>query len=149
MKTKQYFQSKRIDLFLPDSTTYVEIPYVEPGIACGFPSPADDYMGLKIDLNEALIKNPEATFFARVKGDSMIGAGMEDQDLLIIDRSLEHKNNKIAVCLLDGEFTIKRLKMEKDVAWLMPENEKYKPIKVTADNDFTIWGIVNYIIKAV
>ena len=78
----------------------------------------------------------------------MVDAGLNDGDVLIIDRSIEPANGKIAVCYLDGGFTVKRLKVEKDVCWLLPENPDYKPIKVTPDNDFMIWGMVTYVIKA-
>jgi DNA polymerase V len=96
-----------------------------------------------------LIKHPSATYYGRVKGESMKNAGINDGDLLIIDRSLEPLDGKIAVCYIDGEFTIKRIKLEKDFCWLMPENEAYKPIKVTPDNEFLIWGIVIHVIKSV
>ena len=124
------------------------VPYFDSGLQAGFPSPAQDYTELKIDLNEELIRNPDATFFVRIKGKSMVDAGLNDGDVLIIDRSLEPANGKIAVCYLDGGFTVKRLKVEKDVCWLLPENPEYKPIKVTPENDFVIWGIVTYVIKA-
>jgi DNA polymerase V len=78
----------------------------------------------------------------------MIDAGINNGDLLIVDKSLDPTDGKIAVCFIDGEFTVKRLKVEKDFCWLLPENESYKPIKVTAENDFIVWGIVVYVIKA-
>ncbi|MGA9588660.1 MAG: translesion error-prone DNA polymerase V autoproteolytic subunit [Salegentibacter sp.] len=125
------------------------LPISESGISAGFPSPADDYLDSCIDLNRELIKNPDTTFFGRVKGDSMREAGIHNGDLLIIDKSLEPRSGKIAVCFIDGEFTVKRIKIEKDVIWLMPENPDYKPIKATADNDFLIWGTVINVIKFV
>ena len=118
-------------------------------ICAGFPSPAQDYVESGIDLNRELVKNPAATFFGRVKGDSMTGAGIEDGDLIVIDKSLEASEGDIAVCFLDGEFTLKRIHIEKDVLWLMPENPKYKKIRVTADQHFMVWGIVTYSIKDV
>ena len=118
-------------------------------ITAGFPSPADDHLDKSIDLNAEIIKDRDATFFGRVEGDSMTGAGIEDGDLLVINKGLEPKNGKIAVCFIDGEFTVKRIKIEKDIIWLVAENQKYKPIKVTADNDFLIWGIVTNVIKYV
>ena len=125
------------------------LPISESGISAGFPSPADDYLDNAIDLNRELIKNPDTTFFGRVKGDSMRDAGIHNGDLLVIDKSLEPSSGKIAVCFIDGEFTVKRIKIEKDVIWLMPENSDYKPIKATADNDFLIWGTVINVIKFV
>lgn len=123
--------------------------FIDTGISAGFPSPADDFKETRISLDEELIINKEATFFAKVSGQSMIGAGLEDNDLLVIDRSLEPENNKIAVCFLDGEFTVKRLRVEKGKVWLQPENPNYPVIKITEDNDFIIWGIVTNVIKRV
>lgn len=123
--------------------------FVDTGISAGFPSPADDFRETRISLDEELIVNKEATFFARVNGQSMIGAGLDDQDLLVIDRSLEPENNKIAVCFLDGEFTVKRLKVKGEEIWLQPENPNYPIIKVTKENNFVIWGIVTNVIKRV
>ena len=102
-----------------------------------------------IDLNRELVKNPAATFFGRVKGDSMTGAGIEDGDLIVIDKSLEASEGDIAVCFLDGEFTLKRIHIDKEALWLVPENPKYKKIKVTADQHFMVWGVVTYSIKDV
>ncbi len=123
--------------------------FIDIGISAGFPSPADDFKQQRISLDKELIKNKEATFFVRVSGQSMIGAGLDDNDLLIVDKSLEPEHNKIAVCFIDGEFTVKRLKVETDSIWLQPENPNYKPIKITEENNFLIWGIVTYIIKKV
>ena len=123
--------------------------YFDTGISAGFPSPADDFKQERLSLDSELIKNKEATFFARVSGQSMIDAGLNDNDLLVIDRSLSPTHNRIAVCFLDGEFTVKRLKVVSDEVWLQPENKYYKPIKVTPENDFIIWGIVTNVIKKV
>ncbi len=125
------------------------ILFFNSGISAGFPSPAEDFKEERLSLDDELIKNKEATFFARVSGQSMTGAGLDDNDLLIIDRSLEPENNKIAVCFIDGEFTVKRLKVENNCIWLLPENPKYKAIKVTEDNELVIWGIVTTVIKKV
>ncbi len=122
---------------------------IEHGISAGFPSPADDFKEIRISLDRELVKNPEATFYAKVSGDSMIEAGLNDGDLIVIDRSLDPKNGKIAICLVDGEFTVKRLKRDKNKFYLMPENKKYKPIEISEENRLTIWGIVEYVIKKV
>ena len=122
---------------------------IEEGISAGFPSPADDFKEIRISLDRELVKNRDATFYARVSGESMVGAGLDDGDLLIIDRSLYPKNGKIAVCLVDGEFTVKRIKKEKDKFYLMPENKKYKRIEIKEENELIIWGIVEYVIKKV
>ncbi|MCD8409203.1 LexA family protein [Tenacibaculum finnmarkense] len=123
--------------------------FIDMGISAGFPSPADDFKETRISLDEELIKNKETTFFAKVSGQSMIGAGLDDNDLLVIDRSIVPTNNKIAVCFLDGEFTVKRLRVTKDEIWLQPENPDYPVINITEENNFIIWGIVTSVIKKV
>ena len=142
-------QPTKLSCFTPEDTESLGAIYFDSGISAGFPSPADDFKEERLSLDRELIKNKEATFFARVSGQSMIGAGLDDNDLLVIDRSLEPAHNKIAVCFLDGEFTVKRLRVERDGIWLQPENEKYQPIKITKENDFVIWGIVTSVIKKV
>ena len=122
---------------------------IEQGISAGFPSPADDFKEIRFSLDKELVKNQESTFYARVSGDSMIEAGLDDGDLIIIDRSLDPENGKIAVCYVDGEFTVKRIKKEKDKFFLMPQNKKYKPIEIKEGNELIIWGIVQYVIKRV
>jgi len=122
---------------------------VNDDIAAGFPSPAEDFQEVRISLDKELIKNEDATFYARVRGNSMIDANIEDGDLLVIDRSIEARDGKVAVCMIDGEFTVKRIKIGEDYLYLMPENKKYKPIKVTDENEFIVWGIVTYVIKEV
>ncbi|WP_298997483.1 LexA family transcriptional regulator [uncultured Tenacibaculum sp.] len=147
MQLRKLHNTENITFYKADLTSELELPFVVNGISAGFPSPADDFLDINIDLNKYLIKNPSTTFYGRVRGDSMINAGMHDGDLLIIDKSLEPKNDKIAVCFVDGEFTVKRIKIENNIVWLIAENENYKPIKVTQENDFIIWGIVTNVIK--
>lgn len=147
MKLKNLHTTKVFDFYKPDFTTELELPYVDVGISAGFPSPADDFIELTIDLNRELIKHKDSTFFAKVKGNSMKNAGIFDGDLLIIDKSLEPQDGKIAICQIDGDFTVKRIKKENDVVWLIAENEDYKPIKVTEENELMIWGIVIHSIK--
>ena len=122
---------------------------IEQGISAGFPSPADDFKEIRISLDRELVKNEESTFYARVSGDSMIEAGLDDGDLIVIDRSLNPENGKIAVCFIDGEFTVKRMKKEKNKLFLMPQNKKYKPIEIKEGNELIVWGIVEYVIKKV
>ena len=100
-----------------------------------------------IDLNKELIRHPASTFYGRVTGDSMRDEGIEEGDILVIDKSLELMDDDLAVCFIDGEFTIKYIKIEKKIIWLVPANEQYEPIRVTEENDFLIWGIVTYSIK--
>ena len=122
---------------------------VEQGVSAGFPSPADDFKEIRISLDKELIKNKESTFYARVSGDSMVGAGLDDGDLLVIDRSLNPENGRIVICFIDGDFTVKRIKKEKRKFYLMPENKRYKAIEINEDNELIIWGVVEYVIKKV
>ena len=122
---------------------------VENGISAGFPSPADDFKEIRISLDNELVKNKEATFYAKVSGDSMIGAGLDDGDLLVIDRSLSPENGKVAICFIDGEFTVKRIIKRKNKIYLKPENKNYKPIEINEESELVVWGIVTYIIKAI
>lgn len=138
-----------LTFFIPDLENNQELPYFPSGIKAGFPSPAADFDESKISLDNVLVKNRETTFYAKASGTSMIGAGIDDGDIMVIDRSLEPMNNKIAICCIDGDFTVKRIKIEEDGVFLMPENTKFKPIKVTDDNELIIWGIVTYVIKSV
>ena len=147
MKLKLLHTTPLLEFYSPDYSTKIELPYIDAGIRAGFPSPADDFIELSIDLNKHLIKHKDTTFFATVKGHSMKNAGIYDGDLLIIDKSLEPQNDKIAICQIDGEFTVKRIKIEGNVVWLIAENEDFKPIKVTTENELIIWGIVTASIK--
>ena len=142
-------KSQNLTFFIPEHGDNTGVHFFDTGISAGFPSPADDFKEQRLSLDEELVKNKEATFYARVSGQSMIGAGLDDNDLLVIDRSLEPENNKIAVCFLDGEFTVKRLRVEGDDVWLQPENPNYPIIKITEANNFVIWGIVTNVIKKV
>ena len=139
----------KIVFFQPDQELGKPSYLAQEGISAGFPSPADDFKELRISIDREVVKNEEATFYARVSGESMQGAGLDDGDLLVIDRSIEPQDNKIAVCFIDGEFTVKRLKVEKDCIYLMPENPRYQPIKVTEENQLQIWGVVTYVVKKV
>ncbi len=122
---------------------------IEEGVSAGFPSPADDFKEIRISLDKELVKNQESTFYARVSGDSMIEAGLDDGDLIVIDRSLNPENGKVAVCFIDGEFTVKRINKKGNKLFLMPQNKKYKSIEIKEDNQLIIWGIVEYVIKKV
>lgn len=122
---------------------------IEQGISAGFPSPADDFKEIRISLDNELVKNKEATFYARVSGESMENAGLSNGDLIIIDRSLQAENNKIAVCFLDGEFTVKRIIKKGKKLFLKPENNRYKEVEINENNELLIWGIVTYVIKSV
>ena len=130
-----------------DNSTKLPLPFADGGIKAGFPSPAQDYMETAIDLNKELVKHPASTFYGRVKGSSMIDAGVDDGDILVIDKSIRPTTGDMAVCFIDGEFTLKYIKLEEKVIFLIPANEDFEPIKVTEDNNFVVWGIVQNIIK--
>lgn len=147
MKVKALFKSTTLQFYSISTDTELQLPFVENGIKAGFPSPATDFLDSAIDLNKHLISNPSTTFIAVADGYSMKGAGIDHQDLLIIDRSIEPSNGAIAVCCIDGEFTLKRLVVKRKEIYLMPENEDFKPIKVSEYNEFEIWGILTYSIK--
>ena len=138
---------KKLQFFNPDFLKPKKISFVDTGIKAGFPSPAADFEEERISLDQFLIKNSETTFFAKANGDSMINAGISDGDLLVIDRSLEAKNNTIAVCYINGEFTVKRIRIENEKVFLLPENENYKPIEITNESELIVWGVVIYVVK--
>ena len=118
-------------------------------IHAGFPSPATDYMTQAIDLNKELVKHPAATFYGRVVGDSMIDSGVEEGDILVIDKSLEARDGDMAVCFVDGEFALKHIKFRENGLSLLPANDKYPVIEVSEGSDFIMWGVVTYVIKKV
>ena len=122
------------------------IPLYTSRISAGFASPADDHLEKKIDLNQLLIPKPAATFMLRVEGESMIGAGIHDGDLLIVDRSVTARHGSVVIACVHGELTVKRLKRDHTGTWLMPENPEYRPIPVGEDSDFLIWGCVTNVI---
>ena len=131
---------------LEKTDTFGTIPFYSQAVPAGFPSPAEDHRHSKIDLNNLLIENPSATYYVRVNGDSMLGAGILNGDLLIVDRSIEVTNNCIVVAHLDGEFTVKRIKKIKKQIFLQAENNNYKPIEVTKEMDFELFGVVAHAI---
>lgn len=125
------------------------LPLFQSVVPAGFPSPADDYLDKKLDLNEYLVKHPAATFFVRVSGDSMIDAGIHNGDILIVDRSLPAVDGKIIIAVLDGELTVKRLRKQGNKVTLVPENDLYEPIEINEFNDFEVWGVVTNVIHKV
>lgn len=133
-------------IYAPDLSTRYALPVFLGRLPAGFPSPADDYIEGKLDLNRHLIKRPAATFFAKVSGDSMIEAGMHTGDLLVVDRSLEPADGNVIVASLDGEMVVKRLSTKGQVVRLLPENKNYQPIEVQPTQSFEIWGVVTNVI---
>lgn len=118
-------------------------------VPAGFPSPADDYVEGKLDLNRHLIKHPAATFFVRVTGDSMVDAGIHSGDLLIVDRALEPTDNNVIVAVVNGELTVKRIRKKNERVYLVPENKDYAPMEIREEMDFEIWGVVTNVIHPV
>ena len=139
----------RLEIITPDTSTQADVPLAASGVSAGFPSPAEDFLEPSIDLNRTLIRNAASTFFVRVSGDSMKDDRIDDGDLLVVDKSLEAYDGCVAVCFLDGEFTLKRLRMGQGKIVLMPANKRYKPIEIGQESDFSVWGVVTYAIKKV
>ena len=136
--------------------TAIQSPVRKPGrcaltfyatrAAAGFPSPADDYIECNLDLNEHLIANPPATFFVRVSGNSMIGAGIHDGDLLVVDRSVEPRSGSIVLAVVHREITVKRIQRRGGRMFLAPENTAYKPMEIGRDTGLQIWGVCRHVI---
>jgi len=124
----------------------LDIPFYQFNVPAGFPSPAENFMDLDLNLQDYLVQNPSATFCVRVTGHSMQNAGILSGDVMVVDRSLEPKNNTIVLAVLDGEFTVKRIQKKGKELFLKPENKDFKPIKVTEEMNFQVWGVVTHII---
>lgn len=143
---------KKLTLYGVSTDTELNLPFVG-GINAGFTSPAADYLAGTVDLNKLLIKHPNYTFFAFADGDCLEGAEIANKDLVIVDKSLKPRDGNLAVCFIDGEFTMKRISLKDGVMTLLPDpslenKDKYKPIVITEENRFIIWGIVTFSIKA-
>jgi DNA polymerase V len=136
------------EALLPDpSAAKQACPLYASRVPAGFPSPADDYVDQRLDLND-LVERPAATFFVKVTGDSMTGASIHDGDLLVVDRSLEATDGKIVIAAVNGELTVKRLALKDGAAWLMPENSAYPPLQLKEGLDCVIWGVVTRVIHS-
>lgn len=122
------------------------LPMFTEGVSAGFPSPADDFVGHRLDLNELLIKHPLATFLVTVSGNSMINAGIHSGDILVVDKACEPADGKIVIAIIDGDFTVKRMKMIQGVPCLVPENPDYPIIKMKGNMELMIWGVVTSVI---
>ncbi|HEX2910861.1 MAG TPA: translesion error-prone DNA polymerase V autoproteolytic subunit [Chloroflexia bacterium] len=136
---------------LPDfeKVTTIPIPLFLSTVQAGFPSPADDYIEEALDLHELLISHPAATFFVKAQSYSMTGAGIFPGDLLVVDRSLQASDGAVVIALLDGEFLVKRFRKSKGSIYLVSENPDYKPIKITPEAEFQVWGVVTHVIHSV
>lgn len=137
----------KLSFFIPNTESNLDMPYISSGIKAGFPSPAADFDGTRVSIDQIVVKNALATFYAKANGNSMTGAGIDDGDILVIDKSIEPQDGKIAVCFIDGEFTVKRIKVQENSLHLLPENKLFEPIEITQENDFIIWGIVTFVVK--
>lgn len=140
------FNALVLSIFAPDLTTRCRLNYFQQPVSAGFPSPAEDHIDGKLDLNRHYIKNPAATFFVRVAGDSMTGAGIHNGDLLIVDRSLEPLPGRVVIAVINGEHTVKRLHREGDRLLLLAENANYPPIVVSELEELHIWGVVTCVL---
>ncbi len=130
-----------------EESSDLELQLFDIRIQAGFPSPAQGSFADSVDLNHELINNPAATFCARVIGDSMIDSGINEGDMLIIDRSIEPQDGDIAVCFIDGDFTVKRILIKDNEMSLVPANRRYPVIRVPKESNFVVWGVVSHIIK--
>jgi len=147
-KGKSKNKTRVTDIFAFEKRSHQELPLFLANVPAGFPSPADDYIDRKLDLNEFLIKHPSATFFVRVEGDSMTGAGIHTGDILIVDRALEPSDKKIVIASVNGELTVKRIRQIKNKLFLAAENPEFDPIEISEEEGFTVWGVVTYVLHA-
>lgn len=130
-------------------STSIELPFFSEGVAAGFPSPATGDMQGTLDLNALCIRHPAATYYIRARGESMIGAGIEDGDILMVDRALRPSNGDIIIAALDGEFTVKRLELKDKSVRLLPENPNFSPINITAQSNAEFFGVVTWVLKQI
>ena len=138
--------SQVVDQFFMVNPSRLTLPFFSSKVAAGLPFEADENIDSYLDLNSHLISKPTTTFFVKVSGDSMILAGINDGDILIVDRSLEAKNGSIVIAVLNSELTVKRLKVDGKGCYLIPENHDYRPIEITSEMNFIIWGVVTSVI---
>ena len=143
-RMKKVFTSEQLEIYKPEFSE-VEIP-LAGNVAAGPFSNVDDFVSERIDINKLLIRHPEATFYARVRGNSML-EDFNDGDLLVVDKGEKWSHGRIALCYLEGEFTVKRIHLENGMCMLMPSNAAYKPIEITSENTLVVWGIVTYSIR--
>ena len=141
-------KKKQISFLKINSEELKDLPIYENAVQCGFPSPADDFLDLDINLNDYLVKHKSATFCVKVNGSSMNGVGIHSGDVLIVDRAESVKNNSIVLAVIDNEFTVKSIKKNAGKLYLNPANDNYKPIEITEDMNFHIWGVVTFVIHA-
>ena len=141
-------KKKQISFLKINSEELKDFPLYENAVQCGFPSPADDFLDLDINLNDYLVKHKSATFCVKVNGSSMDGVGIHSGDVLIVDKAESVQNNSIVLAVIDNEFTVKSIKKNAGKLYLNPANDNYKPIEITEDMNFHIWGVVTFVIHA-
>ena len=146
MKTSKKNRENKLSFHSFKQLNLDEIKLAEPLVPAGFPSPADDFIEMEINIQDYIVKNKEATFCVKVEGTSMTKAGINTGDIMIVDRSLNPKHNDIVLAVIDGEFTVKRLAVNNESIYLMPENDSFSPIQINESMDFQIWGIITHII---
>lgn len=146
MNLKHLKNTDTLEFFTIDENSLSAIPLFSDSVQAGFPSPAEDHMDMDLNLNDHLVHNPSATFCVKAIGESMKDAGIKSGDIMIVDKSLEPKNRSIVLAVIDGEFTVKRVNMNENELYLIPENSNFSPIKITQEMDFQVWGVVTYII---
>jgi DNA polymerase V len=146
-KERYTYPSPGLRFYALERIHEITLIHIDGAVCAGFPSPADDYLETSIDLRRELVKNPDATFVVRVQGHSMVGDGIDDGDVLIVDRSLKPRNGAVAVCYLNQSFTVKRLEMRAGQVRLLASNPDFAPIEVFPHDELVIWGIVTFVIK--
>lgn len=146
MKFKFLNTNNKLNFYTIEGSSLGDITLYGDAVPAGFPSPADDYLDMDLNLHDYLVQHPSATFCVKAIGDSMVDAGIKSSDVMVIDRALTPKNNDIILAVVNGEFTVKRIKKNDDELYLIPANENYRPMKITEDMDFQVWGVVTFII---
>ncbi len=146
MNLKHLKNTDTLEFFADDEQSLSSIPLFSDSVQAGFPSPAEDHMDMDLNLNDYLVHNPSATFCVKAIGESMKDAGIKSGDIMIVDKSLEPKNRSIVLAVIDGEFTVKRVNLNDNELYLIPENSNFSPIKITQEMDFQVWGVVTYVI---
>ena len=146
MKIRNLHKGKDFSFYTLKQLQLDEIKLAEPMVPAGFPSPADDFVEMELNIPDYIVKNKDATFCVKVEGTSMTKANIHSGDILIVDRSLEPEHHNIVLAVIDGEFTVKRLAVNDGNLYLSPENDNFAPIKITKEMDFFVWGVITHII---
>ena len=146
MKFKYLNTNKKLQFYSIEDVDLNNVPLYGDTVPAGFPSPADDYLDMDLNLHDYLVQHPSATFCVRAVGDSMVDAGIHSSDVMVVDRALNPKNNDIVLAVVNGEFTVKRIKKSENELYLMPANDNYRPIRITEEMNFQVWGVVTFII---